>query len=314
MSPTNSSTSAQAIRVVLDCDTKNEIDDQMAIAYALGCNAIDVVGVVSVQNTVASGPDSLAIYHEEAERIVALSGVMDVPCRRGANRPMEHIDDVVASEGLDFLIAAGEQGPLTLLATGPATDVAAFVQVAPQAVQENVHIVWAGAFPDADTWNAHKFGELNARADIAAWRRVYRSAVNLTVLPGWPAVEKVRMPWQACVANFRDLHTPLGEYLADLVTEYVASRRAMDMDVERSSYKVLWDIVNVALISIPDAVPLTSLALPDVDPAGVPSWDAASGRRAPFAMDVDAPAILADFWSALRDLSRRSDEPTRSDS
>lgn len=314
MSTTNSTSSAQAIRVVLDCDTKNEIDDQMAIAYALGCNAIDVVGVISVQNTVASGPHSLTIYHDEAERIIALSGVADIPCRRGASRPMEHVDDVVASEGLDFLIAAGEQGPLTLLATGPATDVAAFVQVAPKAIQENVHIVWAGAFPNAETWNAHKFGELNARADIAAWRRVYRSAVNLTVLPGWPAVEKVKMPWQECVANFRELHTPLGNYLAELVSEYVASRRAMDMDVERSSYKVLWDIVNVALISIPNAVPLTSLTLPDVDPAGVPTWDPVSTRRAPFAMDVDAPAILADFWSALRELSRRSNAGARTDS
>ena len=43
-------------RVILDCDTANEIDDQMAIAHALGSDSLDVLAVISVQNTVASGP------------------------------------------------------------------------------------------------------------------------------------------------------------------------------------------------------------------------------------------------------------------
>ncbi len=290
------------VRVILDCDTKNEVDDQLAIAYALGRTRIEVVGVISVQNTLASGPDSLAIYHEEAELIVALSGRVDVPCLRGANRPMEHIDEVVTSDGLEFLIAACEEGPLTLLGTGPATDLAAFVQVAPKATQERVQIVWAGGFPDIETWNAHKFGELNARADIAAWRRVFRSAINLTVLTGWPAVETVKLPWRECVEKLRELDFPLGEYLADLIADYGATRHRMDMDVDRSGDKVLWDIVNVARISIPSAVKLTVKKLPYVDPAGVSDWNLAE-RSAPFALEVDAEAILEDFWSALRQLA-----------
>jgi len=305
MPPSRSVDVAAPVRVILDCDTKNEVDDQLAIAYALGSTRIEVVGVISVQNTLASGPDSLAIYHEEAERIVALSGRVDVPCLRGASRPMEHIDEVVTSDGLEFLIAACEEGPLTLLGTGPATDLAAFAQVASKALQERVHIVWAGGFPDVETWNAHKFGELNARADIAAWRRVFRSAINLTVLTGWPAVETVKMPWKDCVEKLRELHFPLGDYLADLIADYSSTRHRMDMDVDRSGDKVLWDIVNVARISVPSAVKLTERVLPYVDPAGACDWDSAE-RSAPFALEVDAEAILADFWSALRHLANAS--------
>ena len=302
MSVSKSELSSAPVRVILDCDTKNEVDDQLAIAYALGRPNMDVVGVISVQNTIASGPDSVAIYHEEAERIVELSGRRDVPCLRGASRPMEHIDEAVASEGLDFLIAACEQGPLTLLGTGPATDIAAFIQVAPQEMQDRVQIVWAGGFPDVETWNAHKFGELNARADIAAWRHVFRSAMNLTVLTGWPAVETVKMQWRECVARFRELRFPLGTYLADEIEEYATTRHRMDMDEDRSGEKVLWDIVNVARISIPDAVKLTERSLPYVDPAGTPDWSKAV-RSAPFALEVDVDAILDDFWSALKELS-----------
>lgn len=302
MSLSSSDDFATPVRVILDCDTKNEVDDQLAIAYALGRTKIEVVGVISVQNTLASGPNSLEIYQEEAERIVALSGSANVPCLRGAKRPMEHIDDVVKSDGVDFLVAESERGPLTILATGPATDIAAFIQVAPEATQERVQIVWAGGFPDLETWNAHKFGELNARADIAAWRQVFRSAINLTVLTGWPAVETVKLPWRECVEKLRALSFPLGNCLADLIDEYGATRHRMDMDVDRSGDKVLWDIVNVARISIPEAVKLTERELPYVDPAGVPDWDKAN-RTALFALEVDAKAILGDFWSAMRQLS-----------
>ena len=72
------------VRVVLDCDTANEVDDQFAIAHALGVSeeALEVRGVVSVHNTTAHGPGSRDMYQEEAERVVALCG-SDVPCIPG---------------------------------------------------------------------------------------------------------------------------------------------------------------------------------------------------------------------------------------
>src|SRR5919107_731773 len=68
-------------RVVLDCDTANEVDDQFAIAYALGLpvGTLDVRGVISVHNTTAHGPGSRDMYQEEAVRVVALCA-SDVPC------------------------------------------------------------------------------------------------------------------------------------------------------------------------------------------------------------------------------------------
>src|SRR5436309_11762497 len=111
------------VRVVLDCDTANEIDDQFAIAYALGSPALDVRGVVSVQNTLIHGATSVERYQEEAERVVRLCGKAgDVPCLRGAVGPMETRETPVPSEGLDFLIAEARRGPLTIVATGPITD------------------------------------------------------------------------------------------------------------------------------------------------------------------------------------------------
>src|SRR5690242_1916345 len=89
------------LRVVLDCDTANEIDDQFAIAYALGSPALDVRGVISVHNTLIHGSGSVERYREEAERVVALCGMRtNVPCLRGAIGPMETRETPVRSEGL----------------------------------------------------------------------------------------------------------------------------------------------------------------------------------------------------------------------
>ena len=79
------------VRVVLDCDTANEVDDQFAIAHTLGLpeGTLDVRGVISVHNTTAHGPGSRDMYQEEAERVVSdlderriLAGLMDALARR----------------------------------------------------------------------------------------------------------------------------------------------------------------------------------------------------------------------------------------
>ena len=173
------------IRVVLDCDTANEVDDQFAIAHALGApeRALDVRGVVSVHNTTAHGPGSRDVYQEEAERVVALCG-SDVLCIPGAERPMESREDLVPSAGLEFLVEEARLGPLTVIATGPATDAASLFLAAPEAL-ENVRIIWLGGFGDeADYGNwANRIGELNGRADVQAWRALFEGTVELLHIP-----------------------------------------------------------------------------------------------------------------------------------
>lgn len=291
------------IRVVMDCDTANEIDDQIAIAHALGSPSLDVLGVISVQNTVAHGRASRDLYQEEAVRVVGLCGrTSDVPCLRGADKPMEDTRTAVRSEGLDFLVQAAEAGPITLVATGPATDVASLALAAPHVLGQ-LSVVWAGGFPDDATWQRKKFGELNARADIAAWRRLFLDPVPLRLLPGWPGVETVALPWRECVDRFRALHRPVADYLAGIVERYAAERGvSLDMDDDRASEKkVIWDIVNVAALTTPDAVTFTRQQLPSVDPAGVPDWTV-PGRQADVGLDVDPVAVLEDLWAALERL------------
>src|ERR687890_1732707 len=180
-------------RVVLDCDTANEVDDQFAIAHALGLpeGTLDVRGVISVHNTTAHGPTSRAMYQEEAERVVTLCG-SDVPCIPGAERPMESGEEPVPSAGLEYLVEEARLGPLTIIATGPATDAASLFLAAPES-RENVRVVWLGGVGDEGSYRnwQNRMGELNGRADIAAYRTSLEEPVDLLHIPTWPAPAKI---------------------------------------------------------------------------------------------------------------------------
>jgi len=82
-----------------------------------------------------------------------------------------------------------------------------------------------------------------------------------------------------------------------------------DMDISGAELpskrgKVLWDIANVAAVTIPDKVYFVDEALPYVDPAGVPDWNK-PGRIAQVSQNLDPEEVLSDFWKALKKLSPR---------
>ncbi len=284
------------LRVILDCDTANEIDDQFAIAYALGSPALDVRGVISVQNTLIHGTGSVERYQEEAERVVALCGRgADVPCLRGAARPMETRETPVPSAGLDFLIAEARRGPLTIIATGPITDVASLLLLAPE-VRENLRVVWLGGFADAPTYTRWRLGELNGRADIAAWRVLFAQPVSLLQLPGWPGVAKLVVEYGPYVAELRAMGRPVATYLADISAAWRERREALGHGPQRR--KILWDVANVAAVIAPAAVTVTPTATPTLDVAGAHDFDR-PGRTVDVVTDLDAAWILADLRAAL---------------
>lgn len=291
------------MRVILDCDTKNEIDDQLAIAYAIGSDDIDVLGVVSVHNTVASGIDSVDVYTDEARRIADLCGAPELNCLPGARSPMETPMSPVPSAGLDFIAEQASAEPLTVVATGPITDVASLALLHPDVV-DRVRVVWAGAFPDEEIWRLHRLGELNARADIAAWRALYASDLALTLLPGWPHVARVAVPWRDYVGELRGLDGPATDYLAEIIEQYCQARTDWwSGGGPLAEYKILWDVVNVAALRNPSWVTLAGQDLPSLDAAGAPDYNVSS-RRADVLVDLDHEAILADLWSVLESLPR----------
>jgi inosine-uridine nucleoside N-ribohydrolase len=282
-------------RVVLDCDTANEVDDQFAIAHALGVpeGTLDVRGVISVHNTTAHGPGSRDMYQEEAERVVALCAG-DVPCIPGAERPLESREEPVPSAGLEFLVEEGRQGPLTIIATGPATDVASLFLAAPE-VRNNVRVVWLGGFGDEASYKVwhNRMGELNGKSDIAAYRTLLEEPVDLLHIPTWPAPAKILVDPASFPEELRGLGRPIASYLAEILqlwsTEHGQSEKR----------KELWDLSCVAAIADPDSVTAGPQAIPTLDAAGAHDFSQ-TGREVDVVTDLDERRILAHLMDALR--------------
>ena len=281
------------IPVVLDCDTANEIDDQFAIAYALGSPLLDVRGVVSVQNTLIHGSGSVEKYQEEAERVVRLCGRTDVQCMRGAIAPMETRHDPVRSEGLDFLIAEARAAtqPLTIIATGPATDIASFALIAPELAAQ-VRVVWLGGFGLPEVFTRYRMAELNGRADIAAWRVLLASLLPLVQLPGWPGVAKLDIEYDAGATELRALNRPIADYLADILLAWHNAHPVTSTN--ESHRKILWDAACVATLTVPDAVTLTPTAVPTLDASASHDFTR-PGRVVDVLTDLNATRIRADL-------------------
>jgi purine nucleosidase len=281
-------------RVVLDCDTANEVDDQFAIAHALGAQegTLDVRGVISVHNTTAHGPGSRDMYQEEAERVVALCG-SDVPCIPGAERPMESMENPAPSAGLELLVEQARIGPLTVIATGPATDVASLFLAAPES-WENVRVVWLGGFGDEATYSVwqNRMGELNGRADIAAYRTLLEEPVDLLHIPTWPAPAKILVDPASFGEELRALGRPIASYLAEILelwtSEYGQPERR----------KELWDLACVAAVADPESVTARAQAAPTLDAAGAHDFTQ-PGREVDVVSDLDERRILAGLMEAL---------------
>ena len=288
------------IRVVLDCDTANEVDDQFAVACALGSSEgiLDVRGVVSVHNTTAHGPGSRDMYQDEAERVVGLCGG-GVPCVPGAERPMEHREDMVPSSGLEFLVEEARRGPLTLISTGPATDVASLLLAAPE-VRETLRVVWLGGFGDEETYRRYRSVELNGRADIAAWRALLEGTADLLQAPGWPAPAKLVVNGASYADELRGLGRPAASYLADILELWV---KEYGGPVDQEGEKILWDVSCVATVADPEAVRTEPLAVPTLDAAGAHDF-VARGRTVEALVDLDSERVLGGLREALLRLPR----------
>jgi hypothetical protein len=163
---------AAKLRVLVDTDANNELDDQHALAYLLfNGGAFDVEGITV--NTTRGGGD-ISQQVAEARRVLTLCTLQDkVPLKAGANGSFTQIRPHVGepsfdgSDAVNFIIEranADAGSKLVLLPIGKLTNVA-LALVRDPSIAAKVRIVWLGSnYPDK--------GEYNQENDLDAVRYV----------------------------------------------------------------------------------------------------------------------------------------------
>jgi purine nucleosidase len=292
-------------KVILDCDPG--IDDAFAIAFGCGHPAIELCGVTTVAGNV--GLDRTTA---NALAVLEFLGRGDVPVAAGSPvpllRPFSDAHDVhgetglgaaslpeargrpVAAHAVDFLIERieAEPGAVTLVATGPLTNIALAVRHHPPLASQVADFIIMGG--SAGRGNVAPAAEFNIWCDPEAAAIVFAAGWRVT-MAGLDVTHQAR-----ATAEIRDRMRALGRLGDELLLPGLRGYRS----VAGGAGQPVHDVCALALVAAPGLFGCRPAQV-EVETQG--RWTAgmtvtdfgADAHNALVAMSVDA----AGFWDMV---------------
>jgi inosine-uridine nucleoside N-ribohydrolase len=216
-------------RVILDCDPGH--DDALAILLAAASPQLDLAAITTV-----AGNQTLEKVTLNALRVCSVAGIHDVPVAAGCDRPLvrdpleaasihgesgldgpewdspsvvrdpRHAVDLMAEE-----LVTG--APVTIIATGPLTNVATLLRRADARIDGIEQIVLMGGAIGLGNWTPS--AEFNMYADPEAADAVFSSGLPVTMVPLEVTHRALATP--DVMARIDALHTPVARMSATLL-------------------------------------------------------------------------------------------------
>ena len=215
-----------AQKIILDCDPG--IDDALAITFAVGSPGLELLGITSVAGNVG-----LNLTTSNAQRVCEFIGATGIPVTRGSAAPLlrapidarlvhgdsglggarlpDPVSRPAGGHAIDYLIGEIEAAPgeITLVATGPLTNIALAVHREPRLVRlVRDFVIMDGS---AGRGNVTPAAEFNIAADPEAAAVVFRAGWTVTMV-GLDVTLQAR-----ATAAVRDRLRPLGPLASELV-------------------------------------------------------------------------------------------------
>jgi inosine-uridine nucleoside N-ribohydrolase len=181
--------------IVIDCDPGH--DDAIAILLALASPEVELRGISTV-----AGNQTLDKTTRNALKVLELAGRTDIPVHAGADRPFVRERDVAAhvhgesgldgpdlpppsthaqdQHAVDYLAEQirGRNGKITLVATGPMTNIGLLFAMYPDARPERI-VLMGGSVGEGNRTPAAEF---NIWADPEAAQRLFVEALDTTMI------------------------------------------------------------------------------------------------------------------------------------
>jgi purine nucleosidase len=244
------------LRMVLDTDTYNEVDDQFALAHALLSPErleVEAIYAAPFHNARSSGPaDGMERSYQEILKLLELMGrSADGWVFRGSTRYLdaaapersEAVEDLIARA-----MASPEDDPLYVVAIGAITNIANAILLEPRIIERMV-VVWLGGH--ALHWPHAR--EFNLQQDVAAARTVFDCGVPLVLIPCGGVTTHLHTT-VAELERYVSGKSRLGDYLVSIVQDYEGNPYAWS--------KVIWDVATTAYLIDESWVPTQVLPSP----------------------------------------------------
>ena len=239
-----------SLRLIIDTDTGNEIDDQYALSLALGePQRLHLEGIIAAHFGESGGVQGVEKSYQEIQRVLQKAGMTGrIPVKRGAN-PLRFRDETVHSDGVDFILqeakSATPKSPIWLVLLGPATDAAAALLRDPS-IADRLVVFWHGRTQwPLRCWN------FNAYNDILATRLLFELPCRLIL---FDTGDHLLIDPDEDERRFGSLG-PLGAYL-----QKIRHRNAYFM----SPKKGVFDLGDIAALVDPSIAPWEKVDAPAV--------------------------------------------------
>lgn len=278
------------VRVIIDTDAKNEVDDQFAIVQALLTPSFDIRGLISAHFGTEKSAHSEQDSYEEIQRLLTWMDMTgQIPVYHGAEHAMRKAHEPVKSEGAELIVKEAmrkDTRTLYIAFLGPLTDMAAAIFMEPEILKKNIVIIWIGGrdYP-AGGW------EYNLQNDIKAAQYVFGSSAPLWQIP--------RNVYRMMPVSFAELYCKvreqgaIGRYLAENVIQF------NNEDVSRpTEYRILGDSPAVGVILYPDCGEWEMRTAPEISSDMTYRYTESHGQIRVY-KNMNSRFILEDLYAKL---------------
>jgi purine nucleosidase len=280
------------VRMVLDADTYNEIDDQFAVVYALLSSEklnVEALYAAPFFNTRSTGPgDGMQKSYDEILRLLERLDVSPEQfVFKGSTRYLPDYENPCGSEAVTDLInramKSGDE-PLYVVAVGAITNIASAILLEPEIINKIV-VVWLGGH--ALHWPETE--EFNLKQDVLASRLLFDCGVPLVHIP----CQGVTSHLCTTVPEMKEYvkgRGRIGDYLFDIYSAYRQDHLGWS--------KVLWDMAPVAYLLDASWVPTDVVHSPIL--TDQMTWSVDRSRHfIRSASMVKRDCIFSDFFNKL---------------
>ena len=250
-------------KIILDCDPGH--DDAIAMLLAHASPEIELLAVTTV-----GGNQTLTKVTNNAQRIATVYGMQGVPIASGCDRPLVRKPEVAPGQhgesGLDGVelpepqplvnqhavdliidtIMSHEPGEITLVPTGPLTNIAMAVRKEPRIVERVREVVLMGGGYHVGNWSP--VAEFNIKVDPEAAHIVFNEPWEV-VMVGLDLTHQA-LATDEITAKIQKLGGPVAQFVLDL---FVFFRKAYQ-DSQGFDYPPVHDPCTVAYLIDPSIV------------------------------------------------------------
>ena len=302
------------VRMVLDTDTYNEIDDQFAVVHALlSREQLDVEALYAApfHNNRSSGPaEGMEKSYNEILRLLDFLDVARLQSAptafvyRGSTAFLSDAETSVPSEAATDMVTRAMENeadePLYVVAIGAITNVASAILMEPKII-ERIVVVWLGGNPLY--WPHTR--EFNLQQDVLSAQVVFNCGVPLVHLPARGVVSHL-LTTVAEMERYVQGQGKIGDYLVEIFKDYHSEHLATAADAPQAGFatasgwsKVIWDISATAYLINSTWVPTDIVHSPILTEAVTWSFDN-SRHLMRVATGVNRDAIFRDLFQKLQ--------------